>query len=59
MSALTPRESGEYIVKNAEFLTVSDDGIENLTEKVSFIGQSLLVIFTTQYAGSISGNWRP
>lgn len=34
MTALLPRESGEYIVKNAKFVKVSEAGIENLTQEI-------------------------
>lgn len=31
---LSPKESGEFIVKNAKFLTIKEDGIEKLTHEV-------------------------
>ena len=32
--ALNPKLSGEFIVKNAKYLTVSDDGVENLVKQI-------------------------
>ncbi|CAG9810687.1 unnamed protein product [Chironomus riparius] len=32
--ALSPKESGEFIVKNAKHLTVSEDGIKNLANQI-------------------------
>ncbi|XP_013108245.2 queuosine 5'-phosphate N-glycosylase/hydrolase [Stomoxys calcitrans] len=32
--ALLPRESGEYIVKNAKYIKVSEDGLKNLTQEI-------------------------
>ncbi|XP_053687784.1 queuosine salvage protein [Sabethes cyaneus] len=34
MTALSPAESGAFIVKNAKFLKVNEDGIKNLTKEV-------------------------
>lgn len=31
---LSPKASGEFIVKNAKFLTIKEDGIEKLTHEV-------------------------
>lgn len=33
-TALLPRESGEYIVKNAKYLNVLETGIEKLTQEI-------------------------
>lgn len=33
--ALNPRESGEFIVKNAKHLTVVESGIKNVADQVS------------------------
>lgn len=38
--ALSPRESGEYIVKNAKYLTVIPEGIEKLAQEVISLLQS-------------------
>jgi hypothetical protein len=34
--ALNPRESGEFIVKNAKYLEVVELGIKNVANQVSF-----------------------
>lgn len=33
--ALSPKESGEFIVKNAKYLTVVEEGIKNVANQVS------------------------
>jgi hypothetical protein len=33
---LSPKESGEFVVKNAKFLEVIEDGIDKLANEVNF-----------------------
>lgn len=35
--ALSPRESGNFVVEHAKYLHVDDEGIDKLTKQVNFI----------------------
>lgn len=34
--ALSPRESGNFVVKHAKYLQVNNEGIDNLSKQVNF-----------------------
>jgi hypothetical protein len=36
MKALSPKDSGEYIVKNAKFISIVDIGIDNMVKQVNY-----------------------
>lgn len=43
--SLNPKESGEFIVKNAKYLSIDDNGIRNLLKEVRVIQSQTDEIF--------------
>lgn len=52
---LSPKDSGDFIVKHSKFVSISDDGIQNLVDEVNIFKSFLQCNSYTSFFNSFQG----
>lgn len=56
-TTLGPRESGEYIVKHAKYVSVNSEGIDKLVKEVNFVNKHSDLLDTNNYKLILGNHW--